>query len=158
MTTPAPYVPPPAATRIRRPKLYQRRWVQVTGGLLVALVLIGSFASDSGAAGQRVTGAKAFPAPTVTVTVTAHPTVTVTAAPRAASTATADARPAPRVTAPHPTGRPTGRATGGTATAPSAYFASCAAAQRAGAAPLSRGRAGYRPGLDRDRDGVACDG
>jgi excalibur calcium-binding domain-containing protein len=41
------------------------------------------------------------------------------------------------------------------ATAP--YFADCAAAQAAGAAPIARGRPGYRPVLDRDGDGVACD-
>jgi Excalibur calcium-binding domain len=39
----------------------------------------------------------------------------------------------------------------------SAYYPNCAAAEAAGAAPLSRGRPGYRPELDRDDDGVACD-
>jgi Excalibur calcium-binding domain len=39
----------------------------------------------------------------------------------------------------------------------SAYFANCAAAEAAGAAPISRGQPGYRPELDRDGDGVACD-
>jgi Excalibur calcium-binding domain len=39
----------------------------------------------------------------------------------------------------------------------SAYFPNCAAAEAAGAAPISRGRPGYRPELDRDGDGVACD-
>ncbi len=39
----------------------------------------------------------------------------------------------------------------------SAYYPNCAAAEAAGAAPLSRGRPGYRPELDRDGDGVACD-
>jgi hypothetical protein len=39
----------------------------------------------------------------------------------------------------------------------SAYFANCAAAEVAGAAPISRGQPGYRPELDRDGDGVACD-
>jgi hypothetical protein len=38
-----------------------------------------------------------------------------------------------------------------------AYFESCADAQEAGAAPLRRGQPGYRPGLDRDGDGVACE-
>ena len=37
------------------------------------------------------------------------------------------------------------------------HFASCAAARAAGAAPLRRGDAGYRAGLDRDNDGVACE-
>ncbi|WP_457972329.1 GmrSD restriction endonuclease domain-containing protein [Arthrobacter sp. D1-17] len=38
-----------------------------------------------------------------------------------------------------------------------AYYSSCAAARAAGAAPLFAGQAGYRPALDRDSDGVACE-
>lgn len=38
-----------------------------------------------------------------------------------------------------------------------AYFANCASARAAGAAPLRRGDPGYRAGLDRDNDGVACE-
>lgn len=38
-----------------------------------------------------------------------------------------------------------------------AYFGSCAEAKAAGAAPLFAGQAGYRPALDRDKDGVACE-
>ncbi|MGW4396038.1 excalibur calcium-binding domain-containing protein [Amycolatopsis nivea] len=37
------------------------------------------------------------------------------------------------------------------------YYKNCAAAKAAGAAPLHRGDPGYRPGLDRDGDGVACE-
>ncbi|WP_324193686.1 excalibur calcium-binding domain-containing protein [Nocardia otitidiscaviarum] len=40
---------------------------------------------------------------------------------------------------------------------PSAYYRSCAEARAAGAAPLHRGDPGYRSGLDRDGDGVACE-
>mgnify|MGYP004686788785 CR=1 FL=1 len=39
----------------------------------------------------------------------------------------------------------------------SVYYESCADARAAGAAPLYRGQPGYRPGLDRDGDGVACE-
>ncbi|NLG55253.1 MAG: DUF1524 domain-containing protein [Rhodococcus sp.] len=39
----------------------------------------------------------------------------------------------------------------------SVYFANCAAARAAGAAPLYAGSPGYRPALDRDRDGIACE-
>ncbi|GAA5514896.1 hypothetical protein Dcar01_03660 [Deinococcus carri] len=39
----------------------------------------------------------------------------------------------------------------------SAYYANCAAVRVAGAAPLLRGQPGYRPGLDRDGDGRACE-
>jgi endonuclease YncB( thermonuclease family) len=38
-----------------------------------------------------------------------------------------------------------------------AYYANCAAAKAAGAAPLYRGQAGYRAALDRDGDGRACE-
>jgi endonuclease YncB( thermonuclease family) len=39
----------------------------------------------------------------------------------------------------------------------SAYYENCSAARRAGAAPLLAGQPGYRSGLDRDGDGVACE-
>jgi hypothetical protein len=39
----------------------------------------------------------------------------------------------------------------------SAYYKNCTAARAAGAAPLHRGEPGYRAGLDRDGDGVACE-
>jgi Excalibur calcium-binding domain/Protein of unknown function (DUF1524) len=37
------------------------------------------------------------------------------------------------------------------------YYANCAAVRAAGKAPLYRGQPGYRPGLDRDGDGIACE-
>ncbi|WP_315278440.1 DUF1524 domain-containing protein [Kocuria carniphila] len=37
------------------------------------------------------------------------------------------------------------------------YFAKCADARAGGAAPLYAGQPGYRPGLDGDGDGVACE-
>jgi hypothetical protein len=39
----------------------------------------------------------------------------------------------------------------------SAYYANCAAARAAGAAPIRVGEPGYREGLDGDGDGVACE-
>lgn len=39
----------------------------------------------------------------------------------------------------------------------SAYYANCTAARAAGAAPLYVGQPGYRAGLDRDNDGIACE-
>lgn len=39
----------------------------------------------------------------------------------------------------------------------SPYYSNCSAARAAGAAPLRRGEPGYRSGLDRDGDGVACE-
>jgi len=37
------------------------------------------------------------------------------------------------------------------------YYKNCAAAKKAGAAPLYRGHPGYRSALDRDNDGIACE-
>jgi hypothetical protein len=36
-------------------------------------------------------------------------------------------------------------------------YQNCAAVRAAGAAPLYAGQPGYRAGLDRDHDGVACE-
>jgi endonuclease YncB( thermonuclease family) len=59
-----------------------------------------------------------------------------------------------------PTTNP-GRPTTVPATAPAAdgsvFYANCAAARAAGAAPLHVGEPGYRAALDRDHDGVACE-
>lgn len=75
------------------------------------------------------------------------PTVTVTAPAR---TATVTA-PATTVTV---TEAAAGASSGGGG---SAYFSSCSAAWAAGDAPLAVGDPGYRPALDRDEDGVACE-
>jgi hypothetical protein len=57
-------------------------------------------------------------------------------------------RPAPR-TAPRP---------GPSPSSPSGIsYRSCAEARAAGAAPLYRGQAGYRPEMDGDGDGIACE-
>jgi hypothetical protein len=37
------------------------------------------------------------------------------------------------------------------------YYANCTQARAPGAAPIMRGEPGYRPALDRDDDGVACE-
>lgn len=42
-------------------------------------------------------------------------------------------------------------------TVPAAYFRNCAQARAVGAAPLYRGRPGYRPEMDGDGDGIACE-
>lgn len=39
----------------------------------------------------------------------------------------------------------------------SVYYPRCAEARAAGVAPIYRSEAGYRAGLDRDSDGVACE-
>ena len=84
------------------------------------------------------------PGPTVTQTVTVKASAPKpTATPKAAAPAPLKApSPKPAYTAPKPA---------------TAYYANCAAARAAGAAPLYRGDPGYRSGLDRDGDGVACE-
>ncbi|MGW7073056.1 excalibur calcium-binding domain-containing protein [Streptomyces sp. NPDC054855] len=72
--------------------------------------------------------------------------------------ATPPPRPAETVTetqtqteAPEPTQRPESSA------AQNVYYENCDEARAAGAAPLLQGEPGYRPELDRDGDGIACD-
>ena len=60
------------------------------------------------------------------------------------------ARPAP---SPVPTAPPVQPAPA----ASNVYYPNCSAARAAGAAPLHIGDPGYRAGLDRDHDGVACE-
>ncbi|MBM4416099.1 MAG: excalibur calcium-binding domain-containing protein [Chloroflexi bacterium] len=55
-----------------------------------------------------------------------------------------------------PTRQPIVITASGTCT-PEPYYANCDAARVAGAAPIARGQPGYRPGLERDNDSVACD-
>jgi hypothetical protein len=37
------------------------------------------------------------------------------------------------------------------------YYRNCDEARAAGAAPIYRGQPGYRPGMDGDNDGIACE-
>ncbi|MEU4597659.1 excalibur calcium-binding domain-containing protein [Nocardia sp. NPDC023988] len=81
--------------------------------------------------------------PTTTVT-SAPPIITPIAPPPPATTPyvpppTVDL---PRPEAPSPAG---------------VYYKNCTAARAAGAAPILRGEPGYRPGLDGNSDGVACE-
>lgn len=40
---------------------------------------------------------------------------------------------------------------------PSVYYTDCADARAAGVAPIASGQPGYRPALDRDNNGIACE-
>lgn len=60
--------------------------------------------------------------------------------------------PAAAPAAPEAPAAPAAPAAGG-----DVYFARCAEARAAGAAPLYAGQPGYRSGLDRDGDGIACE-
>jgi Excalibur calcium-binding domain len=69
--------------------------------------------------------------------------------------AAAPASPAAPPNAGSPTRSTESPSTGSTGGSP--YYANCAAARAAGAAPLHKGDPGYRSGLDRDGDGTACE-
>ncbi|HEY9349934.1 MAG TPA: excalibur calcium-binding domain-containing protein [Acidothermales bacterium] len=140
------------------------------GAAAAALLLLPLIGSGTGQAAQAP-----GPLPTVTAPAPPQPTVTVTA-PAAAELARREAElqqrstqldqreqaigareaevqnapveEAPRAeAAPEPTDPP----------ATSAYYDNCDAARAAGAAPMSVGDPGYRSGLDRDGDGIACE-
>ena len=67
-----------------------------------------------------------------------------------------DPEPAP-VIVPEPEYPPAPAPEPETAPAQNIYYPNCKAAKAAGAAPLYQGEPGYRAGLDRDQDGVACE-
>ncbi|WP_410607371.1 excalibur calcium-binding domain-containing protein [Amycolatopsis sp. lyj-109] len=102
----------------------------------------------SGLWGPPCNGTIDAPAPAPTPAPVATPTPAPTPAPKPAP------KPAPATKAAPPP--PPVEATE-EAPAHSAYYANCSAAKAAGAAPLYRGEPGYRSGLDRDGDGVACE-
>jgi len=90
-----------------------------------------------------------------TVTVTAQPpvaTITETAPP---STVTETAQAAPPFVESTPVYAPP--LVDIPESASSVYYSNCSEARAAGAAPLYAGEPGYRPGLDRDSDGTACE-
>lgn len=84
----------------------------------------------------------ATPSPTPSLTPSATPSPTPTTPAPVTPRATTPAPRPPRTTAP----------AGG-----STYYANCAAVRAAKKAPLYRGQPGFRPGLDRDNDGIACE-
>jgi hypothetical protein len=92
------------------------------------------------------TTADPTPAPTTSTTTS---TATTTPPPAAPATEVPDVAPAPVEPTPYtpPPAEPP----------PAVYYANCSEARAAGAAPLHRGDPGYRSGLDRDDDGVACE-
>lgn len=94
----------------------------------------------------------AAPAPVVAEVVPVAPAPVAPAPVVVAPVAPAPVAPGPAPVAPGP-------APVAPAPAPAAaYYANCAAARAAGVAPLHEGQAGYRAGLDRDLDGIACEG
>lgn len=128
--------------------------------------LIGA-TSDAQSAPAVTRTVAAAPLPTVTQTAPGSEPVVMTAPPETstapapppvtvpAPTVYVDAPPAP---APAPPAAGSGSSgSGGSSGGGAAYYANCTEARAAGAAPMYRGEPGYRSGLDRDGDGIACD-
>lgn len=112
--------------------------VSVDGRMVIVQSNWQVVSADSG--GGKVTLHVTKPTPTPAPTPTPVPTTTTQAPPPPPQTT--EQAPPPAYTPPAPT---------------EVYYANCAAARAAGAAPIHRGQPGYRPALDRDNDGVACD-
>jgi hypothetical protein len=131
--------------------------VDDSAGLTAALEALGDGAADLCAddvagAPQLLNTLHAAAAPSFVVTIPA-PAATdppVTQAPVTAPPATSPPATSPPVTNPPATNPPA-------TSPPGVYYANCDAARAAGAAPLHAGDPGYRSGLDRDNDGVACE-
>lgn len=137
-----------------------RRGLLVAGGalgLLVVGMLIGSAGDGERTVQSTVTR-------TVTQTVQAAPiTVTSVVEPapvtmtQAASPPVGFLDPAPVPAVPAEPSVPATVALAPPVPESAAYYGSCSQARAAGAAPLYAGQPGYRSGLDRDGDGVACE-
>ena len=129
--------------------------VKATYGLWVTQAEHDAMASILGdCAGQLAPTNQQAPAPAPVAAAPAPAAVAPAPAPAApvapAPAAVAPAAPAPAAPAPV--------APAPAAPAPAGvYYANCTAAKAAGAAPLYAGQPGYRPALDRDSDGVACE-
>ncbi|GAA3963207.1 excalibur calcium-binding domain-containing protein [Gordonia caeni] len=144
----------------------QKAWASWTSKKKAAVIGGGVFAllASCGIGAGMGGSAEEVAKPAVTTTVTERETVettiteTETETPTRAQTTTAEpvtteAEEAPRVQRLVPTTESVPEPEAGG----SAYYANCAAARAAGAAPLYRGSPGYSSSLDRDGDGVACE-
>lgn len=115
-------------------------------------------APATSSAGSGPTSSAPAAGPTAGPTTVARKTVPKATAPKTAAPK-APRAPLPLVPAPETVApaKPRRTTAAEAAPAPAAYYPNCAAARAAGAAPLLVGEPGYRPALDRDKDGVACE-
>jgi hypothetical protein len=147
---------------------FDKRVLIIVGSIVGGILLMGLLGNiGSGGDNAKPTASTV----TKTVTVTAQPpTVTDTAPPTMSTVTVTQAAPLvpffeppapasePPFEAPPPQSEPLPPIAPLVPQIPSsAYYGSCAAARAAGAAPLHVGEPGYRSGLDRDDDGVACE-
>jgi hypothetical protein len=131
------------------------RWAVITfsavAGVLVLCCGIGLLTNKS----QTPDGSPTAPAPSTTQPA-AQPSTATPSTPSTPDTpVTTTTDPAPpepaATTADDSTDQPS------TSDGGDVYYANCAAVRAAGKAPLLRGQPGYRPALDRDHDGIACE-
>ncbi|WP_244925082.1 excalibur calcium-binding domain-containing protein [Actinomyces bowdenii] len=145
----------------------------------IATFMLGVGIGSSGAASSTDPAPQAEPSPVVTVVHEPTPVPTVVYSPTPVPTVVYTPTPVPTVIySPVPPAQPEPEAQAPDAAAPlvgqeqqaaaepepepepesgGAYYPNCAAARAAGAAPLYAGDPGYRSGLDRDNDGIACE-
>jgi excalibur domain protein len=133
-------------------------WYKTRWGVAAMAGVVG-ISLGSGMAGNNKEHAAA-PVSYTTVSVTPSPVVetvmaTVTETAMATVAVTETAQPA-SVPATEEQVKPTSSA-GNANRQESVYYSSCKEAKKAGAAPLRVGDPGYRSGLDRDGDGIACE-
>lgn len=131
-----------------------------TAGVLAGALLLTGCSSSARApkvtpsASSSSTSASA--SPSASATPSSSPTPSASATPSESPSPTVIPSPVPTTEA--PAQAPAAEAPAQQAPAQSSvYYETCADARAAGAAPLHRGEPGYRPGLDRDGDGVACE-
>ncbi|MGW5920873.1 excalibur calcium-binding domain-containing protein [Nocardia fluminea] len=156
----------------------KRRWPLVVGigvGSVVGLSVIGVLAEDNSPPEPQTTTTSSSRIARPSTTTNTSPTTTsavastVSSAPTIVPTTTVEVPivPATTIQLPPPVEAPlppttlevpTPRASvSASQTPPSAYYKNCDAAKAAGAAPIYIGEPGYRPELDRNKDGVACE-
>ena len=142
---------------------YKTRWGVAAMAGVVGISLGSGMAGNNkehAAAPVSYTTVSVTPSPVVetvmaTVTETATATETATVTEMATVAVTETAQPA-SVPATDEQAKPTSSA-GNANRQESVYYSSCKEAKKAGAAPLRVGDPGYRSGLDRDGDGIACE-
>jgi hypothetical protein len=154
VTFPAPRPNPPGRTP---PNKYLALWIALP--IMAAFLICGAI----GAALDKDDQDDAEPQPVATVATTTAATTEPT--PTSTPSSTAPAAPTASATSAPPTPTRTTTTTkkppagGGATTTPptSVYYKNCTEVKAAGAAPLYSYEPGYRPALDSDKDGVACE-
>lgn len=126
-------------------------WLTQSEHDAITRILAGCGAKPIGRADVKKTSTRSASTTAAPTTITTRQPRTST---RSAPTTTTAARPTPTTTTtttdqPAPTTEEQKPA--------DVYYENCAAVRAAGKAPLHQGEPGYRSGLDRDGDGIACE-